>query len=71
MARGYSGQSKEDIAINNMLRQNKKNKSAYKAPPKNLLESIQAAFPDTWKEEIEKMKREHADKIRNNTGTED
>jgi hypothetical protein len=70
MARGYTGDSKEDIAYNKMEKMLKHNRTAYKAPPKNLLESIQAAFPETWEEEIEKMRREHADKNRNNRGAE-
>jgi hypothetical protein len=64
MGRGYTGQSKEDIAINKMLKECRKHKTTKKAP-RNLLESLQEVFPDTWREELEKMKREHAEQNRN------
>lgn len=64
MGRGYTGQSKEDIAINKMLKESRKHKTQKRAP-KNLLESLQEVFPDTWRDELEKMKREYAEQNRN------
>lgn len=64
MGRGYTGQSKEDIAVNKMLKECRKHQATKKAP-RNLLESLQEAFPDTWKDEIEKMKKEYAEQNRN------
>ena len=65
MGRGYTGESKEDIAVRKMEKMNRRNKTPQKKTPSNLLESLQEAFPNTWKDEIEKMKREHAEQNRN------
>jgi hypothetical protein len=63
MGRGYTGQSKEDIAVNNMERMCRKYKTvSRKVPDNHLLASLQEAFPDTWREEIQKMKAEHAER---------
>lgn len=60
MGKGYTGDSKEDIAYRNVERTLRKHRGEYKRPPSNLLESLQAAFPDTWKEELDKMRKEYA-----------
>lgn len=65
MGRGYTGESKEDIAIRKMEKMNRRNKTPQKNAPRNLLESLQEVFPDTWRDEIEKMKREHAERNQN------
>jgi hypothetical protein len=66
MGRGYTGQSKEDIAVSNMERMCRKHKTVpRKAPENHLLASLQEALPDTWREEIKKMKEEHAERNTN------
>lgn len=65
MGRGYTGESKEDIAVRKMEKMNRRNKTPQKKTSSNLLESLQEAFPDTWRDEIAKMKKEHAEKNRN------
>jgi len=65
MGRGYTGESKEDIAYRKIEKMNRRNKTPQKRAPSNLLESLQEAFPDTWRDEIEKMKREYAEQNRN------
>ena len=66
MGRGYTGQSKEDIAVNKMLKECRKHKTTpRKAPANHLLASLQEMCPHTWKEELAKMKKEHAEKNRN------
>ena len=66
MGKGQIGDSKEEIAFRNMERMCRKHKTEpRKAPANHLLASLQEVFPDTWREELEKMKREHAEQNRN------
>jgi hypothetical protein len=66
MGRGYTGQSKEDIAVSNMERMCRRHKTEPRKVPENhLLASLQEKYPHTWKEELKKMKAEHAEQNRN------
>lgn len=60
MARATIGESGSDKAMNrmekHMERSARRGNQASKEP--TLLEQIQAAYPDTWQEEIREMKRE-------------
>jgi len=60
MGRATIGESGADKAMNRMEkhfeRSARRGDKASKVP--TLLEQIQAAYPDTWKEEIREMKRE-------------
>jgi hypothetical protein len=62
MGRGYTGQSKEDLAYDKMQRVLwlNRNKKAKKTPT-TLLESLKEVCPHTWKEELAKMKKEYAE----------
>ena len=63
MPKGQIGETKEEIAFRNMERMCRKHKTEpRKAPEYNLLASLQEALPDTWREEIQKMKAEHAER---------
>jgi hypothetical protein len=63
MARATIGESGADKAMNRMEkhleRSARRGDKANKVP--TLLEQIQAAYPDTWQEEIREMKREKND----------
>jgi len=58
MSRGIVGESKESIAYSRIEKALKHDKTPYKKQPSNLLESIQAMHPTTWKEVIREMRRE-------------
>ena len=60
MSRGIVGESKESIAYSRIEKALKHDKTPYKKQPSNLLESIQAMHPTTWKEVIREMRREYA-----------
>lgn len=63
MAKGQIGDSKEQIAFQNMERMCRKHKTEpRKAPANHLLASLQEVFPDTWREEIKKMQADYASK---------
>lgn len=63
MARATIGESGSDKAMNrmekHMERSARRGDKANKVP--TLLEQIQAAYPDTWQEELREMKRESDD----------
>ena len=63
MARATIGESGSDKAMNrmekHMERSARRGDKANKVP--TLLEQIQAAYPDTWQEELREMKREKND----------
>jgi hypothetical protein len=63
MAKGQIGDSKEQIAFQNMERMCRKHKTEpRKAPANHLLASLQEIFPDTWREELKKMQADYASK---------
>ena len=63
MGRATIGESGADKAMNRMEkhleRSARRGDKASRVP--TLLEQIQAAYPDTWKEELKEMKRETSD----------
>jgi hypothetical protein len=63
MARATIGESGQDKAMNRMIKSMERSDRRGNTTPKSqtLLEQIQAAYPDTWKEELKEMKREHDD----------
>ena len=66
MGKGQIGESKEEIAFQNMQRMCRKHKTEPRKVPENhLLASLQEKYPYTWKEELKKMKAEHAEQNRN------
>jgi hypothetical protein len=63
MGKGQIGDSKEEIAFQNMERMCRKHKTEpRKAPANHLLASLQEVFPDTWREELKKMQADYASK---------
>ena len=59
MSRGLVGESKESIAYNKIEKALKHDKTPYKKQHANLLESLQAMYPTTWKEVLNEMRREY------------
>lgn len=58
MARGYIGESGADRALDKMDKFMQRSKEQSKGAS-TLLEQLKAVFPDTWEEELDKMKKEH------------
>jgi hypothetical protein len=58
MARGYIGESGADRALDKMDKFMQRKKEQSKGAS-TLLEQLKAVFPDTWEEELDKMKKEH------------
>jgi len=63
MAKGYIGESGAEKAMNKMDKFMQRKKEESKTPS-NLLEHLKAVFPDTWEEELEKMKKEYQAKMK-------
>lgn len=59
MGRGIVGESKESIAYSRIEKALKHDKTVHKKQPSNLLESLQAMYPTTWKEVLKEMRREY------------
>jgi len=62
MARGIIGESGSDRAMDKMDKYMQRSRKEVVSGPKGLLEQLKAAYPDTWEEELKKMKAEHAAK---------
>jgi hypothetical protein len=58
MGRGYIGESGAEKAMNKMdkFMNRKKEESKF---PVSILDQLKSIYPDTWKEELEKMRKEH------------
>ncbi len=64
MGRGYTGDSKSDKAYNRMERamerSDRANRNRERKPLGNpILAQLQELYPDTWTEELAKMRKEH------------
>jgi hypothetical protein len=58
MAKGYIGESGADKALDKMDKFMKRKKEESKFPV-SILDQLKSIYPDTWKEELEKMRKEH------------
>ena len=58
MGRGYIGESGADKALDKMDKFMKRKKEESKFPV-SILDQLKSIYPDTWKEELEKMRKEH------------
>ena len=59
MAKGYIGESGADKALDKMDKFMKRKKEESNKFPVSILDQLKSIYPDTWKEELEKMRKEH------------
>jgi hypothetical protein len=62
MAKGYIGESGADKAMDRMDKFMQRSKKEISKGASTLLEQLKAVYPDTWKEELEKMRKEYQKK---------
>jgi hypothetical protein len=62
MAKGYIGESGAEKAMNKMDKFMQRNKQEISKGASTILGQLKAIYPDTWEEELKKMRKEYQNK---------